>query len=195
MASKVARLEFINSDRGVGSDIVGCAWTGWETGMHDSEKLELAIYRYVDVVGVARPASISDFVNSPGSKGQFVLIVQRLQDLRRRRCIALFKFINDARVSYETFANFEGESAFFSGHFEIEIEPGGRKFFEELESRDQQGKQSRLVFISCGQFLDKEKALGKVLPKRWMNLHRPTKGTSLKIRILRTAYRGKFLPR
>ena len=106
---------------------------------------------------------ISDFLNAPGSNGQFVLIVQRLQDLLRRRCIGLYKYRNDTRMSYEKVVKFEGENAFFSGHFVIEIEPGARKFFEELEERDQRGKQSRLVFISCGQYSAKEKALGKSL--------------------------------
>jgi hypothetical protein len=133
--------------------------------MLDSEKLELAIYRFVNSVGVARSASISDFVNAPGSKGEFALIVQRLQDLLMRRCIGLYKYLGDSRVSYEKVVNVEGVNAFFTGHFVVEIEPGGRKFFEELESRDLRGKESRLVFISCGQYTAKEKALGKDLAK------------------------------
>jgi hypothetical protein len=128
--------------------------------MHDSEKLELEIYRYVNSLGIARSASITTFINAPGAKGLFALIVERLEDLRLRRCIGLYKYMGNSRVSYEKIVEFEGQNSFFSGDFVIEIEPGGRKFFEDLEARDQQGRQSRLVFISCGQFLDKEKALG-----------------------------------
>jgi|SRR5271155_76 len=131
--------------------------------MLGSEKLELAILRYVNSVGIARSVSTSDFVNAPGSKGKFALIVERLKDLQLRGCIALYKYIGTAKVSYEKVVRFEGEDAFFSGPFVVEIEPSGRRVFEELESRDQQEKKSRLVFISCGQFLDKEKALGRSL--------------------------------
>jgi len=131
--------------------------------MHDSEKLELAIYKYVKSAGVARSVSISDFVNAPGSSGDFALIVQRFKDLRDRGCIGLYKYLGSSRVLYQSVVSLEGENTFFSGHFVVEIEPGGRKFFEELEARDQRGKQSRLVFISCGQYSDKEKALGKSL--------------------------------
>jgi hypothetical protein len=133
--------------------------------MIDSEKLELAIYRFVSSLGVARSASISDFVNTPGSGGEFALIVQRLQDLLMRHCIGLYKYIGDSRISYEKVVNVEGVNTFFSGHFVIEIEPGGRKFFEKLEEQDLQAKQSRSVFIGCGQYSAKEKALGKDLAK------------------------------
>lgn len=131
--------------------------------MHGSEKLELAIYRHVNSVGVKRPSSITDFVNAPGSQGKFVLIVERLKDLQTRGCIRLYKYLGTARISYEKQVRFEGEDVFFSGPFEIEIEPGGRRYFEELEARDRQETKSRFVFISCGQYSDSEKALGKSL--------------------------------
>jgi hypothetical protein len=49
--------------------------------MLDSEKLELAIYRYVKSAGVTRSVTISDFVNAPGSSGDYMLIVRRFKDL------------------------------------------------------------------------------------------------------------------
>jgi hypothetical protein len=131
--------------------------------MLDSEKLELAIYRYVKSAGVTRSVTISDFVNAPGSSGDYMLIVQRFKDLRERGCIGLYKYQGGSRVPYERVVSFEDENSFFSGHFVVEIEPGGRKFFEELEARDERGTRSRVVFISCGQYSDKEKALGKSL--------------------------------
>jgi hypothetical protein len=117
----------------------------------------------VSAVGVARSTNVSDFFNVPGSGGKFALIVERMKDLQLRGCIKLYKYIGTAKVSYERFVRVDSEDAFFTGQFVIEIEPGGRMFFENLEARDQQGKKLRFVFISCGQYSDKEKALGKDL--------------------------------
>ena len=98
-----------------------------------SEQFELAIYRWVKAVGLARSVNIPDFYNMPGSKGEYALVVDRLKDLHAHGYIGLFKINGNYRVPYEKFAPMEGENTFFGGGFTVEIAPGGRKFFEALE--------------------------------------------------------------
>jgi hypothetical protein len=132
--------------------------------MPDSEKFDLAVYQHVKAVGVSRSATISTFINTPGSGGQFNLIVLRLKDLRNRGCIILTKFIQDTLVAYDKVVAFEGENAFFSGQFEIELAPGGMRYFEALESKatnDMRSNRSKVIFISCGQSTETERQLGK----------------------------------
>jgi uncharacterized protein (TIGR02391 family) len=48
-------------------------------------------------------------------------------------------------VSFDTFVGVEGENNFWGDGFVIEIAPQGRKYFEALEMRDQQERQSETV--------------------------------------------------
>jgi hypothetical protein len=111
--------------------------------MLPSEQFELAIYRWVKAVGLARPVNIPDFYNMPGSKGDYALIVDRLKDLHAHGYIGLFKISGSHRVPYEKFAPMEGEKAFWGGAFTVEIAPGGRKFFEALEEREKNEKNKQ----------------------------------------------------
>jgi hypothetical protein len=52
---------------------------------------------------------------------------------------------------------------FYREGFIIEITPHGRKYFEELENRGRHENQERRVFISCGQYSENEKNLGREL--------------------------------
>lgn len=111
--------------------------------MFPSEKFELAIYRWIKAAGKARPVNIADFFNMPGSDGTYAMAVERLQDLYERRCIILYKHLGNSVVPYEKVVEFEGENAFFNGGFVVGIAPSGRRYFEELEARDQQEKQPK----------------------------------------------------
>lgn len=132
--------------------------------MTDFEKFDLALYQYVKAAGVSRSATVGTFFSFPGTGGgQFSVIVLRLKDLRNRGCIVLTKFIQDARMPYDKVVQFEGENQFFSGQIEIEIAPGGMRYFEDLESRaakEMQSSEPKIIFISCGQSTEAEIQLG-----------------------------------
>ncbi len=132
--------------------------------MTDSEQFDLALYRHVRAAGVSRSATIGAFSNFPGTGGgQFGVIVLRLTDLRNRGCIVLTKFVQDVRMPYDEVVQFEGENQFFSGQIEIEIAPGGMRYFEDLESRaakEMRSSEPKIIFISCGQSTEAEIQLG-----------------------------------
>jgi hypothetical protein len=125
--------------------------------------MELAIYRYLDNFGPAVSTTIPALLAVVGENTPFDRIVERLKDLKSQNRIGLFKYGGDTRIPFDKFAAVEGEHNFWGGGFVIEIAPQGRKYFEELETRDQQEKQSGLIFISCGQYDPKEIKLGKDL--------------------------------
>lgn len=128
------------------------------------EEIELAIYRYVDKFGPAVSTALPTLLNIVGGNVPYHSIVERLKDLKNQGRIHLFKYSGDTRVPYDRFVEIEGETNFYyGGGFVIEIAPGGRKYFEELDERDQREKQSGTVFVSCGQYTDAEKQLGKDL--------------------------------
>jgi hypothetical protein len=135
-----------------------------EAQMTDSEQFDLALYQHIKAAGVSRSATIGTFFNFPGtSGGQFSVIVLRLKDLRNRGCILLTKFVQDARMPYDEVVQFEGENQFFSGQIEIEIAPGGMRYFEDLESRaakEMRSSEPKIIFISCGQSTETEIRLG-----------------------------------
>ncbi|HTZ73648.1 MAG TPA: hypothetical protein VMB47_06995, partial [Candidatus Aquilonibacter sp.] len=132
--------------------------------MLPAEKMELAIYKYVDAYGLARPASIPELARILGDNIQWNLIVERLKDLQSQDRIKLFRYGGgDVRVPYDQFVALEGENNFFGNGFVIEIDPQGRKYFQELEVRDKREQQAAVVFISCGQCTDQERALGKAI--------------------------------
>ena len=111
--------------------------------MLPAEEFELAIYRWVRAAGMARQVLIPQFYAMPGSNSEYALVVDRLKDLYANRYIRLSKIVGNYSVPYEKFAPMEGEDAFFSGGFGIEIAPGGRKFFESLEAQERREKQEK----------------------------------------------------
>ena len=107
-----------------------------------SEQFELAIYRWIKAVGRARAVGIPDFYQMPGSNSDYALVVERLKDLYAHGYIRLSKISGNYSVPYDKFVPIEGENAFFGGGFTVEIAPGGRKFFEALEARnDEENKR------------------------------------------------------
>lgn len=113
--------------------------------MLPSEQFELAIYRWIRSVGLARPVNIPDFYNMPGSNGEYSLVVDRLKDLYAHGYIGLFKISGNLRVPFGKFRPMEGDNAFFGGGFTVEIAPGGRKFFEVLEVREKKEKDRQTM--------------------------------------------------
>ena len=112
--------------------------------MLPSEQFELAIYRWVKAVGIAGPVNIPDFYNMPGSNGEYALVVQRLKDLHALGYIALSKISGNYSAPYDKFVSMEGDNSFFGGGFVVEIAPGGRKFFEVLEAREEHEKRLKM---------------------------------------------------
>jgi len=111
--------------------------------MLPSEQFELAIYKWIKAVGVARVANIENFYKMAGSNGEYALVVERLKDLHNHGYIRLLKISGNYSVPFEKFVPIEGENAFFGGGFTVEVAPGGRKFFEALEAREEQKRQQK----------------------------------------------------
>lgn len=130
--------------------------------MLTSEKMELAIYKYITSAGKSSQAA--SMPNLRAALGvQDGLIIERLIYLLNHSMILLYRHHRGLeKQSYEQVVRFEGENAFWANSFVIEIAPDGRKYFEELEQKDLREQRSRLVFISCGQ-QGAEQQLGKDL--------------------------------
>ncbi len=109
--------------------------------MLPSEKLELAIYKFVDHLGpFAVSASITQLSQVTGEK-DYGRIVERLKDLEVHDCIALSKFSGGRTWPR---SDSPDQTFFYAGAFLIEIAPRGRKYFEELEQRSE-GEEERLM--------------------------------------------------
>lgn len=132
--------------------------------MLPAEKMELAIYKHVNALERARSVSISDLNRVLGGNSSFNLIVERLKDLYSHGRIIMYKYGGGSiPVPYDRFIGVEGENEFYAGSFVIEIAPEGRKYFQELEAREKKEQQAAVVFISCGQVTEEERALGKAI--------------------------------
>ncbi|MGH9496721.1 MAG: toll/interleukin-1 receptor domain-containing protein [Candidatus Sulfotelmatobacter sp.] len=110
--------------------------------MLPSEKLECGIYKFVETLApVAASATVTQLSQVTGEQ-DYGKIVERLKDLDDGGQIILRKF-NGGQI------NLRGDSPdktfFYAGPFAIEIAPRGRKYFEELEQKeDQEGRFGRL---------------------------------------------------
>jgi hypothetical protein len=129
--------------------------------MLPSQKMELAIYKHV----VALEPSAAD-VTLPhlsqiiGEK-DYGRVAERLIALDDEDRVQLTKLLGG---SFAPRALFNNDPAFFhSGSFLIKIAPHGRSYFEELEQRAKEEDHKPVVFISCGQYDQKEIQLGKNL--------------------------------
>jgi hypothetical protein len=117
--------------------------------MLPSEKLELAIFKFVNAFGPfpAASASVVQLSQETGEK-DYGRVVERLQDLDANRRILLTKYKGGSRLSLSEFGN---DGAFFyTDSFLIEIAPQGRKYFEELQERSEQEKDLMTARKSTG---------------------------------------------
>jgi hypothetical protein len=130
--------------------------------MLPSEKMELIIYKCVNLQSPARTVSIPILNQALGGNADFNRIVECLKGLLNQHRIEMFKYGGGTiRVPFHKFVAMEGENNFFGDSFVVQITPEGRKYFEGLEEREQCEKQSRMVFVSCGQSAKEEIALGE----------------------------------
>ena len=131
--------------------------------MLPAERMELAIYRHVDRYGRALSTTLPSLLAIVGANTPFDMIAERLRDLQSQNRIVLSKYSGNVRIPFDQFVGFQGDNEFWGGGFVIEIAPQGRKYFEELERRDQYESESGSIFISCGQCNAKEIKLGQDL--------------------------------
>jgi hypothetical protein len=95
-------------------------------------------------------------------------IVEAVLRLEAEDCFRLSKVVGTLIYVYADLneslpAELKLKNDFLWGNgFRIRVTPQGRKYFEELEHRDEQEHVEPLVFISCGQSPG-EKTLGKSL--------------------------------
>jgi Protein of unknown function (Hypoth_ymh) len=115
-----------------------------------SERIELAIYKFVKQLGPL-PANVSvtqlSQITGESDSGR---IVERLKDLEANGRLSLSKHSGGQRWPP---ANFNSDAAFYyRDSFLIEVAPGGRKYFEEIELRAEQEEKavSRPVTTSQG---------------------------------------------
>ena len=120
--------------------------------MLPSEKVELAIYRYVNISG-GRSVSLGNLA-SVIQGVESSRVVERLKDLYANGRIALFKYVGATRIAFGKYSNMfafqqlgsgeqllqrwpSAEGHFFGYRdFVVEVTPQGRKYFEDLEQRD-----------------------------------------------------------
>jgi len=102
--------------------------------------------------------SLADFSQQIGEDQPTT--VERLDGLATHKRIGLFKYVGGSRFPS---SGFDKNTFFYSGLFIIELTPHGREYFEELEQSVEQETRTPLVFISCGQYTEKELQLGREL--------------------------------
>src|SRR6266568_3993872 len=130
-----------------------------------SERLELAIYRHVSALHPPVPVSLAQLSQIVG-ENEHSKIVERLKDLAGNDRIVLTKYSGGQRLPP---ASFSSEAAFYyRDSFLIEIAPQGRKYFEDLEQRAENGLKKSpvssaepMIFVSCGQSTPAERKLGQ----------------------------------
>lgn len=100
--------------------------------MLPSERIELAIYKFVEsvrpLVAHVTIAQLSQIT----SESDQSRIVERLRDLDASSRLLFSKYLAGQKLPL---ARFEPTAFFYSDSFMIEIAPGGRKHFEELEHK------------------------------------------------------------
>lgn len=104
--------------------------------MLQSERIELAIYRYIKPVGTLRSTTIGELAGAVReSSGD---VAERLRYLCSERHVNLWKYAGPKRLPYSEDGNvlFGPREFLHTGSFEIELSPSGRKYFEMLEARE-----------------------------------------------------------
>jgi hypothetical protein len=128
--------------------------------MYASQRVELAIYKRIKALGPSGVTLSLGMLVAEMGQDTFT-IVERLKALEADNRITLWKYSGGHREPRERFS---GDAAFFyTGSFIAEVVPQGRRYFEELEEQAEKETQQQSVFISCGQFLQPEIALGQEL--------------------------------
>jgi len=136
--------------------------------MLPSEKLELAICKYVNSLGML-PADVSlPRLSQILGEANHARIAECLSGLEAENRISLHKWSGGAQRPRNQFRN--DAEFFYSGSFLIKIAPLGRKYFEELEQRAGLETKERsvaindsLIFVSCGQSTPAERQLGQTV--------------------------------
>jgi len=123
------------------------------------QKIDLKIYKRIKTSGtVGLTVSLADFAQQIGEDQRTT--AERLEALAIHKRLDLLKYSGGSRWP---FGSFDRNSFFHSGSFIIELAPQGREYFEELEHSAEQDSARPLVFISCGQYTEKERQLGRDL--------------------------------
>jgi hypothetical protein len=106
--------------------------------MLPSEKIELGIFKFVTAVGRSRSVTISELSAALNPNADFEILIERLEDLNELNRIHLSKTGGGGiSVLYSAYLAFEGKANFFyQGSFVIEIATQGRKYFEDIESKE-----------------------------------------------------------
>lgn len=134
--------------------------------MLPSEKIELAIYKFVNQLGPGRVSvSLPHLSQQIGENDQW-RIIERLKGLEAENRIVLPNYSGGQPWPC---GDSPDQTFFGSGSFLIEITPKGRKYFEQLESvaaaearnANKVTANTGLIFVSCGQATEAERALGK----------------------------------
>jgi pyrimidine deaminase RibD-like protein len=100
--------------------------------MLPSEKLELAIYKFVDKLGPGAVSTAVVHLYQITGETDYGKIVERLKDLESSSRILLSKY-SGGQIWPR--GDSPDKTFFYVGSFLIEIAPQGRKYFEELEQR------------------------------------------------------------
>jgi hypothetical protein len=135
-----------------------------EITMRPSERIELAIYRYLKPrLNPRGPVFIGELMGQLGHDG--LLIEGALVSMEDRSLVVMSKYDegSQSRISYAQWNRPRNQFFFTGGNFEIELGPQGTRYFEILEEKAREESQEPLVFISCGQYHNHEKALGTAL--------------------------------
>jgi hypothetical protein len=123
------------------------------------QKIDLKIYERIKSLGpVGLTVSLADFSQQIGEDQSTT--IERLDGLASHKRIGLFKYVGGSRLPS---GGFDKNTFFHSDSFIIELTPHGREYFEELERSAEQEARRPLVFISCGQYTEKERQLGRDL--------------------------------
>jgi hypothetical protein len=145
---------------------MGITYSGRKAKMIPIEKIELEVYRFLKPRLDQRVyTTIGELVNQVN--GQWPAVQEALVSLDDRKLIRLSKHItgDTSRVTFASWVKMLPPNEFFGTHegFDIELGPQGRRYFEILEERRKAEVQEPLIFISCGQYREYEKDLGRAL--------------------------------
>ena len=136
--------------------------------MLPSERLELAIYRAVKRVPGPRFDTSLPMLSQMTGENDHGAIAERLKDLEEGGRIYLSKY-SGGQIWPR--GDSPDRTFFHTATFFIEVVPGGRKYFEELEQRAEQEARKAaliaepLIFVSCGQSTPSERKLGQEIAK------------------------------
>lgn len=105
--------------------------------MLQSERIELAIYRYVKLAGSLRSTTIGELAAAVHESHEDV--AERLKYLHSEGHAKLWKYAGPNRLEYSEKGKvvFSPREFFYTGGFQIELTPSGRKYFDKLEVQNE----------------------------------------------------------